>query len=196
MTILWRKNSERRRPSQAGFTLVEILIALFVMAVGLMGVAALFVTAIASNQRSKVDSGATLVSETVLDQISAHDANNAGTIPIVDCTGVQRNFSMVAGAANNGAGATLIPVGTAGAGSINWAGGANGYTNNFVMCGPAGTQLTYEVRWNVMAMPGAMDVTSQQYLRMVAVSSRQLNQGNDARLFNPPVTLRTVVGMN
>src|SRR5882724_3314218 len=120
MNILWRKKFAKYGASEAGFTLVEILIALFVMAVGLMGVAALFVTAIASNQRNKVDSGATLVSETVLDQISAHDANNAGTIPIVDCTGVQRNFSMVAGAANNGAGAALNP----GAGTIDWAGGA------------------------------------------------------------------------
>jgi prepilin-type N-terminal cleavage/methylation domain-containing protein len=192
-----QKVFKTRRSAQAGFTLVEILISLVVLTIGLLGVAILFATAVANNQRNKVDSGATLVSETVLDQISANNANSAGTIGIVDCTGVTRNFSLVSGAQPNGQGATLLPTtDPATPSGINWTAGANGNTNNFVMCGPAGTQLTYEVRWNVMNMPVGMDATSSPYLRLVAVSSRQLNQGTNLRFFNPPVTLRTVVGMN
>jgi type IV pilus assembly protein PilV len=183
---------QRCRSAEGGFTLVEILIALVVLTVGLLGVAVLFATAVSNNQRNKVDSGATLVSETVLDQLSANNANNEGTIVIVDCTGVARNFSMVSGAATAGKGATLA----AGTGTIDWTASANGNTNNFVMCGAAGTQITYEVRWNVMKMPGTMDGTSSPYLRMIAVSSRQLNQSTNLRFFNPPATLRTVIGMN
>jgi len=192
-----RKTRKPEASKEAGFTLVEILIALLVITVGLLGIAILFATAVSNNQRNKVDSGATLVSETVLDQISANNANNAGIITIVDCTGVGRNFNLASAASPGGQGATLLPTtDPTSPSTIDWNSSANGNTNDFVMCGPAGTQLTYEVRWNVMNMPGTMDATSSPYLRLVAVSSRQKNQGTNLRFFNPPVTFRTVVGMN
>jgi type II secretory pathway pseudopilin PulG len=191
-----KNNAKIRRPAEAGFTLVEILISLLVLTVGLMGIAILFATAVSNNQRNKADSGATLVAETVLDQISANNANSGGTIGIVDCTGVTRNFSLVSAAAPNGQGATLLATTDPTPSSIDWNSSANGNTTNFVMCGAAGTRITYEVRWNVMNMPAAMSATSSPYLRLVAVSARQSNANTNIRFFNPPVTLRTVVGMN
>ena len=75
------------RTHEGGFTLVELLIAMTVMAIGLAGIAALFVGAIATNSKNKTDATATMLAETVMEQLASSDVSYAATIPITDCAG-------------------------------------------------------------------------------------------------------------
>jgi type IV pilus modification protein PilV len=184
---------------QAGFSLVELLIAMFVMAVGLSAIAILFTTAIASNQRNKVNTTATMLAQTVLDQVAAKAANDANNVTITDCTGAAKTIATASGAAPNGAGATLVAATGAGgypvAGDIDYTQAFAGVPANYGMLytdcgsnGAAGTALTYEVRWNVMAMPAAMGAKTSTFVKVVT--------GTNLAFFARPVTLRTIVGGN
>jgi len=195
------------KKTQAGFSLVELLIAMFVMAVGLSAIAILFTTAIASNQRNKVNTTATMLAQTVLDQIAAKPAKDANTVTITDCTGAAKTIATASGAAPNGAGATLVaatgPGGYPVAGDIDYTQAFAGVPANYSMlytdcgnAGAAGTALTYEVRWNVMAMPAAMGATTATFVKVVTVTARQRSAGTSLAFFARPVTLRTIVGGN
>src|ERR1700681_4070201 len=77
-------NSAIRNP-EAGFTLVEMVIAAFVLLVGLTAGMVLIVTAMANNNRSKMDSSATILSQMTLEMIATVTANAASNVTVVDC---------------------------------------------------------------------------------------------------------------
>jgi prepilin-type N-terminal cleavage/methylation domain-containing protein len=180
--------------AQRGISLVELVIAITVLAIGMAGLAVLFSTAIMNNSRSKGDTSGTMLTQTVLEQIAAQPANLAANLTLSDC---------------NPAGAVAWPIATAGAASpgaganINVATGAVDFTQayaavpanykmQFVACGNNGRQTTYEVRWNIQT------VTANT--RLVTVSARPLaaasaGNRNQALLFAPPITLRTIGGL-
>ncbi|MBS1784908.1 MAG: prepilin-type N-terminal cleavage/methylation domain-containing protein [Acidobacteria bacterium] len=58
------------RRGEAGFSLVELLVAAFIMAVGLLGLAALETVALKSNTRSRSFNTAVLVANQVLDSVA------------------------------------------------------------------------------------------------------------------------------
>ena len=180
---------------ERGISLVELVIAITVLAVGMAGLAVLFSTAIMNNSRSKGDTSGTMLTQTVLEQIAAQPANLAANLTLTDC---------------NTAGATVWPIATVGAASpgagatINVATGAVDFTQayaavpanykmQFVACGNNGRQMTYEVRWNITTIT----VNS----RLITVSARPLaaasaaSNQNQALLFAPPITLRTIGGL-
>lgn len=61
----------QRRRREAGFSLVELLVAAFIMAVGLLGLAALETVALKSNTRSRGYNTGVLVASQVLDSAEA-----------------------------------------------------------------------------------------------------------------------------
>jgi prepilin-type N-terminal cleavage/methylation domain-containing protein len=197
-----------KKKSQAGFSLIELLLAMFVMAVGLSAIAILFTTAIASNKRNKVNTTSTMLAQTVLDQIAAKAANDAANITITDCAGTANTIATASGASPNGAGATLVaadgPGGYPRAGDIDYtqayAAIAANYKMTYVDCGSnggaAGTRTSYEVRWNVMAMPAAMGAKTATFVKVVTVTARQKNSGSNLSFFARPATLRTITGGN
>ncbi|HLQ50241.1 MAG TPA: prepilin-type N-terminal cleavage/methylation domain-containing protein [Terriglobales bacterium] len=176
----------RSGESAGGFTLIEMMISMTVMAIGLLGLNVMFVTAMATNNKNSHDSSATMISQVVLEQISAQPANSTATITVTDCAG---NTNTVATAGSTtGAGAPLLTTGNVGTIDQTAAKVAN-YSMTYVACAPAGSNLqsSYDVRWNVM--------TISPDTRMITVSARQTSGIRLGALhFAVPVNLRSIGG--
>ena len=180
----------RSRAGERGMSMIELMISIVVLAVGMAGLMVLFGTAAMTNSRSKNDTTATMLAQTVLDQMAAVPANSNATITITDCAGTA-NTVATSGAASPGAGANI----DANTGNIDFTQDYATVTANYKMkyttCGPNGQRPVYDVRWNVITM------TSNT--RMITVSSRQSTIGGtgatQALLYMQPITLRTIAGM-
>ena len=67
----------RRRPAEQGFSMVEVLMAAFIMAIGLLGLAALQVTSQSFGTGSRYRGTATFIAHSILDQIQAEGSVTA-----------------------------------------------------------------------------------------------------------------------
>ncbi|PCK03659.1 MAG: type IV pilus modification protein PilV [Alteromonadaceae bacterium] len=78
--IICVKSMNARLRRQAGTGMVEVLVALFILAVGLLGVLSMQLTGVRSNQRAIFITEAQLLAEDMLSMISAYDdiSNGAG----------------------------------------------------------------------------------------------------------------------
>jgi len=200
MSKLARKGTNSsKRSGQAGLTLIELMIAIVVLAVGLGGVMIMMTTAIAGNHRSRVDTSGTMLAQMVVEKIAAKGAISSTAISLADCRpaslgGPQSlSLSTAGGASPSGAGAQL---GSAGEIDFTQAAAAvtSGYQMTYYTCGVNNRQVAYDVRWNVMTMT---TISGTTYTKMVTVSARQLGFVGgtyQARLFAPPITLRSIVG--
>ena len=161
-----------RRNPEAGLTMLEVLFGAVVMTIGFMGLIGLVVTAIASNNRNKLDSTATMLTQAVVEQINS-TIIGTGTATITDCNGTTWNIATsIGGAALSGA-------------NIDFSQTAppTNYHMDFAVC-PVGQANHYDVRWNVQQM------TSDVYL--ITVGARLRGQGTTSnKFFALPVTLRT-----
>jgi prepilin-type N-terminal cleavage/methylation domain-containing protein len=185
-----------RRKAQRGTTLVELLIAMLILAIGLGALTNLLVVAMASDNKNSKDTSATLLAQMVIEQISAQHPNSTATISVTDCTGTSWTIATAGGASPNGAGATLVTTSTAsGYGGISQTQAYSAVTANYKMqyvdCGGSGNTgfpTTYDVRWNVMTIDA-------NYTRLVTASARPLNSNGLGGLnFSVPVNLRAVAG--
>jgi Tfp pilus assembly protein PilV len=184
---------ERGRSAERGISLVELVIAISVLAIGMAGLAVLFSTAIMNNSRSKGDTSGTMLTQTVLEKIAAQPANLVANLTATDCNSAGATVWPIAttGAANPGAGANIDNTGAIDFTQAYAAVTAN-YKMLYVACGAGGQQTTYDVRWNIQ--------TISVNTRLITVSTRALaaaNAGNQnqALLFAPPITLRTIGGL-
>ncbi len=188
--------------------LLELLISMVVLSVGLGGLLALMLSAMATDTRSGGDTSATMVAEHVLEQISAQPANSSSTtlIPLTDCAGNSWSISTqgaamgaVGNAANGGLGANLTSAGVidwsqpySGSGSV-----PNNYKMLYVACGAGKRQVTYDVRWDVIWNGYASTYTQGSvYSQLVVISARPAsNTTNGGLQFSLPANLRTIQGM-
>ena len=201
----------KRKPEsgrkQAGFSLIELMIAMVVLVVGMMGIMAMVTTAIASNNRNKMDTTATALSQMVTETVAAQSIVTGTPMDVRDCNPASAGGPQTFRIATLGTPANN-PDGSAGA-SLN----ANGnidftqtyaavpggtwptpsYKMRFVSCGSGGRQATYEVRWNVRNISA--------FSKLITVSSRLSRQtaaggapGEQLKYFATPVTLRTIAG--
>jgi len=188
-------SADRRRKSQVGMTLVELMIAMSILAVGLGGIVNVLVIAMETDNRNSKDTSATLLAQMVIEQISAQHPNLNNAIQVTDCQG---NLWSVAttGAASPGAGANLVTSSTAaGYGGIDetqaYSNIPTNYAMKYVDCGGVGNvgvPTTYDVRWNVMTVDA-------NYTRLITVSTRPLGANALGGIqFALPVNLRMVAG--
>ena len=189
MTQSQARNGKRQR----GFSLIEMMIAMVVLAVGLGALTILFTTAMYTNTKSNKDTTATMLAQTVMEQIDAQSTNGAANFNITDCQGTAWLVNMTPGAAPNGAGATLLPVGSNTLyGSIDpnqaYAAVPAGYAMQYVHCGANSQQTIFDVRWNIMS--------ANSNARLVTVQARQDSRANSlgGQVFAYPVTLRGMSG--
>lgn len=191
----------RRGHPQSGMSMVELLIAMMVLAIGMMGSMILVRTAIVNNNRNKLDTTATALAQMVLEQINSVPVTPPpGVLPninIKDCAGVPRTINPNSAAAP-GAGAALIQNGY-NAGNIDFTQDfsvplANNYAMLYIPCGPAASQVTYEIRWNITTIQPPGDPTA--FTKLVTVSARKQIATTTSALpfFSVPVTLRGIAG--
>src|SRR4029077_10146009 len=192
--------SHRRRPrlprnSQSGLSLVELMVALSILAIGMGALTNLLVIAMATDNRNSKDTSATLLAQMVVEQISAQHPNSNAAITVTDCAGNTWTVA-TAGAASPGAGANLVTSSTAaGYGGIDQSQTYSNITANYAMkyvdcggVGNTGTPTTYDVRWNVMTIDA-------NYTRLVTASARPLSTNELGGLqYALPINLRAVSG--
>jgi prepilin-type N-terminal cleavage/methylation domain-containing protein len=191
-----QKNSSSRCSGNGacGFSLIELMIAISVLAVGMSALVGLFITAVMNNGRSKGDTTATMLAQTVLEKIAAQPASSAATFTLKDCnpSGGTSWTIATAGAVSPGAGASL----DSGTAAIDFTQSYSAVTSNykmqFVSCGNNGRSDIYDVRWNIQTIVA-------NRTRVITVSSRPRSAGNATTVSNlrfaPPITLRTVGGL-
>jgi Tfp pilus assembly protein PilV len=183
-----RKSKIRR--GEDGMTMIELVIPMVVLAIGLGGTMIMISGSITSNNRNKMDTTATTLSEMVMERIIAAGVGASGTFTIKDCAGTTITIDPTGSSAGRGAAVD----GTTG--NISFTTAANpssGYTMNYVTCGVNGSQATYDVRWRVVNTQAS---ASAVYAKMVTVSARQIagsSSNSLVRFFAPPVTLKTLV---
>jgi hypothetical protein len=186
-----RKNREPNnlRSSEAGITLIETLMAGLILVICSLGMIGLIIDAIATNNRNKIDSTQTMLTESVLEQINSTFIGS-GSSTLVDCAGNSWTIS------------TAIPVvGYSGAALLgsaidfSEASPPAGYFMNYVVSTPCNNtgavQGTYDVRWHLDAVGSGGSATNSFLL---TVSAKLKNHGEGNKFFSLPVTLRVMSG--
>ena len=187
---------------QCGMTLLELMIAMSVLAVGMLGATGMILAGVQANTRNKTDTAAVVLDQQILEQFATlNNYPKAGTVTIADCglSGGNADLHLASLTATTaGAGATLYTAANAPlpsqVGDIDWTqaspvlatSATAGYAMQYRTCNGD----LYEVRWNVMLVNG-----STSNLSLLTVSSRQLAAANTrvAILFSNPTTLRTMI---
>jgi Tfp pilus assembly protein PilV len=186
--------------------LLELMISMIVLTVGLGGLLVLLITAMYNNKGNGSDTISTMISEHVLEQISAEPANSTVGSTITDCAGTVWNITTApaalgAGNAGTGGNGADLTASAAAGEVIDWtqayAAVPAGYKMQYVACGNNGRQETYDVRWDM--------ITMSVYSRMVLIAARPAatptvgtagaRQADFGLRFVNPVTLRTINGM-
>jgi type II secretory pathway pseudopilin PulG len=176
-----KSTSKRNQKRQGGFSFIEVMGAILILLVGVVGVAQLVPAAVHLNGANRADSSSMVYAQREMDQFVDQPLSSTTTF-----TDQQGNAGL-----NLGGSATFnaligSPVTTlAGRVGINY-GGAQvaGYSYNYH--DPADTSGTfYDVRWAFVLTGTAGNVTSRRIILGV------MKRGGDLPL--PPVTLDTLV---
>jgi len=158
--------------------MLEVLFGAIVMAIGFMGLIGLVTAAIASNNRNKLDSTGTMLTQAVVEQINSTIVGT-GTATITDCNGTTFNIATaVGGAALTGANI-----------DFSEASPPTNYHMDFAVC-PVAQANHYDVRWNVQQMVNVAQPSGNVYLITVGARLRGSGAGGN-KFFAFPVTLRT-----
>ena len=171
-----------RNSASRGFTLMELLVAMIVLTVGLLAGVVLLSVATASNSRSKLDTTAATIAESVMERIVSipQKATGAAALSaITDCAGNTFAINTVlGGAAVNATGDRI---------DFSQAAPAGNYSMNYMVCSSTGN-VAYDVRWRI-------DNGPTPATQLVTVGTKVLGAGqNQATLFAFPVNLRTLRG--
>jgi Tfp pilus assembly protein PilV len=179
---------------QRGSMLLELLIAIVVLAVGIGGLIPLLVSSMYTNNRSGNDTTSTMLAEHVLEQISAQPANSSSSLTVSDCAGTAWTIATSGTAVGGGTGGSYGGNGAnlTSTGIIDWTQSYSSVPSNYKMqyvsCGAGGRQTIYDVRWDVIRMTN--------YTRMVMISARPTGSQTVGGLrYVVPINLRTIGGM-
>jgi prepilin-type N-terminal cleavage/methylation domain-containing protein len=162
--------------NERGMSLIELMIAMFVLLVGVVGSMSLIGVSMGSTGRSRQQSNSTAIAQLVSEKISSVKASSSPNLTIIDCTGASFTIYTAPG------GGALTSSGDV---DFTQAAVAN-YQMLFTDCATGGMQVTYDVRWNI-TQPTA-------YVKLLTVSVKKQNAGTDQKFFALPVTVRTLVG--
>ena len=185
------KNAKKRKNrlrQDAGITMIETLMAAAILVIGSVGMLSLIISAIATNNRNKMDSTQTMLAESILEQISSTFTpnNGPGTSTLVDCAGHSWSIdTTIAGSGSSGSALSGSSI------DYSQTSPPAGWYMNYVMstpCSPTGNvQGIYDVRWHLDKIG-----TTQTYL--ITVSAKLKNHGEGNEFFSLPVTLRVMYG--
>jgi prepilin-type N-terminal cleavage/methylation domain-containing protein len=199
MKMLRRRNSAKLRKNKKGdgFTLLEVLIAIVILAIGLTGLLPMMLVAVSNNTGTRQDSQAVMMAQKVIETITSQPAGSNATFSVTDCRpngmGGPQNYTI-----NSAAGGATVT-----GGAIDYTQAVNlvgaGYQMTFFVCGDTGdattsdnTQIPFDVRWNVTVANG-MKILTVAARRAGSNTNNMPGKGLQSLLFSRPVTLRTIV---
>src|ERR1700704_3993185 len=99
-----------KRSSQRGTSLIELMIASFVLIVGVLGCAVLIPIAIGTNSRNRQQSNSTVIAQMVMEKLLSVSAGTSATLSITDCSGTANSIYTTGSAV--GTGATVLATGS------------------------------------------------------------------------------------
>ena len=169
-----------------GFSLIELMIAMAVLAVGLLGGIVVIAMSTANNGKSKLNTTAVTLAESTMETILAIPKTATATqTQLTDCAG--NTFTIETAQTAAGVGTALITNG-AFAGSVDYSQPpvAN-YSMLYVMCS-TGAGMVYDIRWRIDPGP-----TSSTQLVTVSAKPGAGNQAVAAQ-FTLPFTLHELRG--
>ena len=190
-------------------SLLELVIAMVVLTVGMLGSMIMILTGMQSNSRNKNDNAATVLDQEILEMFATlKNYPQSGSVIVYDCAlssgnANQHLASLGQGAYPAGNGATLYTVSTAppgyNVGDIDWSQTAPtlatsstaGYAMRYQTC----SGDIYEVRWNIMDANSSTPSGTVSRISLLTVSSRETAQAGSklGMLVAPPTTLRTLI---
>lgn len=185
-------------------SLLELLIAMVVLSIGIMGGMAMVVVGMKTNSRSKTDTTATVLDQEILEEFATlKQYPKPGFVTIYDCApgaADAHEASLGVGAGPTGAGAALYqsfpPAPSADkVYDVDWTQAApvfataavQGYAMQYQAC----SGDIYEVRWNVMAI--SPNPNSRMSLLTVSARQQLAVSGNQAVLYSRPTTLHALI---
>jgi prepilin-type N-terminal cleavage/methylation domain-containing protein len=171
---------------QAGFTLIEMVMAAAILLVGLTAGIALIITAMANDNRSKNDTSATVLAQLTIETIAAVPANATTSMTIIDCnpTTSSASHTISTTGSSTGAGAPLTT------GIIDFSQSAvSGYSMTYYGCqaSTGDRQTTYDVRWNIKTLTANT--------KLVTVAAKPIVGSTNANFISVPVSLKMIVGI-
>ena len=194
-----RLSVRKSRPKrEGGFSLIELMLAMIVLAVGLLGGMVVIVTAIASNARNRFDTAAVALAQSTMDRIIVLSAGAAGqSTQMTDCNGNVSTLNTTVGGAPLTSFSNVIN----GNQIIDFTQDpVTGYQMLYTLCPagatdglPQGIPQVYDVRWNIQTVAGA---PGQEMVLVAAKNIGQVGNGeqNQNRFFAMPITLRALRG--
>jgi Tfp pilus assembly protein PilV len=190
--LICRRKKVGNRNGERGMTLVEVMVAGAILVIGMLGFALLMATSIAANARSRTDSTATMLTQSLMEQISASLIGNVNTAPqMTDCAGTAYNIDISAGGANVSSSTETIDW------SQSQASVTTGYSMNYVICASTSStttnaqERTYDVRWNVSKVTSGAVGDSHTWL--IVAGARPKNYSSNLKMFTLPVDMKMYV---
>lgn len=144
----------RRGTSQEGFSLIELMIASFVLGIGVLSVTTMIGTSISRNLSSKNDTIAMAAAEQIMEELKSKNFSDAALA--IGGSTLQADGRLLFENPSTG-----VPYAT-----------VNGYFRNIVLANSdeAGQSVTYQVRWNIAA--AFNDGTANRMLRITIGARR------------------------
>jgi prepilin-type N-terminal cleavage/methylation domain-containing protein len=177
MGLIFFRKKNSTSPQQRGMTLIELMIAMVVLAIGIVGSMALIVRAIGGDAASKQTSNSTALAQMATERIMAVPAGTGTIVTITDCTNTSFSVSTSPGG----------PAVTS-SGNLDFtAATVANYNMLYTDCDTNGHQATYDVRWNITSISA--------YANLLTVSAQLKSAGNNRMVFAPVTTIRTIVGL-
>jgi len=199
--------STRARLGESGMSLLELMIAMTVLTVGMLGSMVMILTAMESNSRNKTDNLATILDQEVMEKFATlNNYPKAGSATIYDCalnggSADAHLASLLQGAYGTGNGATLYTSSTVPAGynvgDVDWSQAsptlATSTTAGYAMMYRTCSGDNYEVRWNIMDGNAGSPPVSRISLLTVSARETAAKGSPLGMLYAPPTTLRTLI---
>jgi Tfp pilus assembly protein PilV len=191
-------------------SLLELMIAMTVLTVGMLGSMVMILTAMESNSRNKTDNLATILDQEVMEKFATlNNYPKAGSATIYDCAlnGGNADSHLVSLGqgtyASGGNGAALYTSSTVPAGynvgDIDWSQAtptlATSTTAGYAMLYRTCSGDNYEVRWNIMDANSSIPAGTVSRISLLTVSARETAAKGSplGMLYAPPTTLRTLI---
>lgn len=193
-------NLKSRRGRKSGFSLIELLLAMIVLTIGLLGGMIVILTAIASNAQNRFDTAAVALAQSTMDRIIVLTASSSSqSTDVTDCNGTVHTVSTVGGDyPGPGASLTNSLSGTVnGLQSIDFTGTpVTGYQMLYTLCAGngVGNSQVYDVRWNIINTTTGNSNAQLVYVAAKNVTESGNGMSGQTRFFSIPITLRGIRG--